>query len=70
MRFQADNWNKLRNMCSKEIGTKMKNKDPVGEDDTLPGEIKEKLYSLTAETVRVSTSLRLLLFVKLPSIYS
>jgi len=24
VRFQADNWNKLRRICSKEIGVKMK----------------------------------------------
>ena len=23
-RFQADNWNKLKNLCSKQIGEKMK----------------------------------------------
>ena len=49
-----DNWNKLRNMCSKEIGQKMKKKEPVGDDDTLPDEITKKLDSLTPEDVRVS----------------
>ena len=49
-----DNWNKLRNMCSKEIGQKMKKKEPVGDDDSLPEEIVKKLDSLTAEDVRVS----------------
>ena len=49
-----DNWNKLRNMCSKEIGQKMKKKEPVGDDDALPDEITKKLDSLTPEDVRVS----------------
>ena len=48
-----DNWNKLRNMCSKEIGQKMKKKEPVGDDDSLPEEIVKKLDSLTAEDIRV-----------------
>jgi len=26
LRHQADNWNKLKNLCSKEIGDKMKKK--------------------------------------------
>ena len=28
-RFEADNWNKLKNMASKAIGEKMKKKEPV-----------------------------------------
>ena len=55
VRFQGDNWNKLRNLCSKEIGAKMKRKEPVGEDDTLPKEVTGKLDSLTAEELRVVT---------------
>ena len=29
LRFEADNWNKLKNMASKAIGEKMKKKEPV-----------------------------------------
>ena len=50
-----DNWNKLRNMCSREIGARMKKKEPVGEDDTLPEGIMEKLDSLTAELLKVGS---------------
>ena len=32
----------------------MKKKEPVGNDDTLPTEITDKLETLTAEDVRVS----------------
>ena len=53
VRFQLDNWNKLRNICAKEIGQKMKKKEPVGDDDSLPEEIVKKLDSLTAEDIRV-----------------
>ncbi len=48
-----DNWNKLRNMCTKEIGGKMKRKEAVGGDDTLPGDITSNLDTLTAEMLRV-----------------
>ena len=54
VRFQADNWNKLKNICSKEIGAKMKKKEPVGESDDVPPEVSAKLESLTADDVRVS----------------
>ena len=40
-------------MCSKEIGQKMKKKEPVGDSDTLPEEVVKKLDSLTPEDVRV-----------------
>lgn len=49
-----DNWNKLRNICSREIGAKMKRKEAVGDDDTVPQGVVEKLDSLTAELIRVS----------------
>jgi len=47
-RFDADNLNKAKNLCSKKIGEKMKKKEPVGDDDTLPEEAKN-LCALTAE---------------------
>ncbi|XP_078484963.1 serine--tRNA ligase, cytoplasmic-like [Ciona intestinalis] len=36
-RYSLDNFNKQKNQCSKAIGLKMKKKEPIGEDDTLPG---------------------------------
>ena len=56
VRFQADNWNKLRNMCSKEIGAKMKKKEPVGGDEPLPQEVVDKLHnqSILVDDIRVS----------------
>lgn len=53
VRFQADNWNKLRNLCSKEIGTRMKLNEAVGEDDSLPEKITAKLDALTADDLKV-----------------
>ncbi|XP_011498659.1 PREDICTED: serine--tRNA ligase, cytoplasmic [Ceratosolen solmsi marchali] len=36
LRFQADKFNKLKNICSKVIGEKMKKKEAVGDEDTVP----------------------------------
>ncbi|KXJ09409.1 Serine--tRNA ligase, cytoplasmic [Exaiptasia diaphana] len=52
IRFSMDNWNKLRNLCSKQIGEKMKKKEPVGSSDVLPPEILEKLETLTPEDMQ------------------
>nr|XP_024650984.1 serine--tRNA ligase, cytoplasmic-like [Macaca nemestrina] len=35
-RFRADNLNKLKNLCSKTIGEKMKKKEPVEDDESVP----------------------------------
>lgn len=48
LRHKADNWNKLKNVCSKAVGEKMKKKEPVGSDaDPVPDNVKENLDSLT-----------------------
>ncbi|KAK2148363.1 hypothetical protein LSH36_501g06015 [Paralvinella palmiformis] len=39
LRFQGDELNRFRNLCSKTIAEKMKKKEPVGDDDTLPEDI-------------------------------
>ncbi|XP_007892468.1 serine--tRNA ligase, cytoplasmic [Callorhinchus milii] len=49
-RFQADNLNKLKNLCSKTIGEKMKKKEPVGDSDALP-ESAENLEELNASVL-------------------
>merc|ERR1712076_25459 len=54
-RFDADNWNKLKNLASKVIGEKMKRKEPQGDDDTLSDEIKSKLAELTKEDLELLT---------------
>ena len=42
-------------MCAKEIGSKMKQKEPIGDDDSISEEIMDKLHAqtLTVEDLRV-----------------
>ncbi|XP_023597950.1 serine--tRNA ligase, cytoplasmic isoform X2 [Trichechus manatus latirostris] len=49
-RFRADNLNKLKNLCSKTIGEKMKKKEPVGDDESI-SENMLNLDDLTADTL-------------------
>ncbi|XP_032566744.1 serine--tRNA ligase, cytoplasmic isoform X2 [Chiroxiphia lanceolata] len=49
-RFRADNLNKLKNLCSKTIGDKMKRKEPVGTDESVP-ESARNLEGLTADVL-------------------
>ena len=44
-------------MCAKEIGSKMKRKDPIGDDDTISQEIMDKLHAqtLAAEDLKVGS---------------
>uniref|UniRef100_A0A3B5LEC9 serine--tRNA ligase n=1 Tax=Xiphophorus couchianus TaxID=32473 RepID=A0A3B5LEC9_9TELE len=53
-RFSADNLNKAKNLCSKSIGEKMKKKEPVGDDESVPEEA-QNLEDLTAETLSALT---------------
>ncbi|XP_019328267.1 PREDICTED: LOW QUALITY PROTEIN: cadherin EGF LAG seven-pass G-type receptor 2, partial [Aptenodytes forsteri] len=48
--FRADNLNKLKNLCSKTIGDKMKKKEPVGTDESVP-ESAQNLDELTADVL-------------------
>ncbi|XP_037070178.1 serine--tRNA ligase, cytoplasmic-like [Pollicipes pollicipes] len=54
-RFDADNWNKLKNVCSKTIGEKMKRKETPGDDDTLPELVTLQLTQLTVDHLRPLT---------------
>ncbi|XP_036857475.1 serine--tRNA ligase, cytoplasmic isoform X1 [Manis javanica] len=51
-RFRADNLNKLKNLCSKTIGEKMKKKEPVGNDESIPEDVLN-LDDLTINTLAV-----------------
>lgn len=55
LRHRADNFNKLKNLCSKEIGEKMKKKEPLGDDGTVPQVIANDLDNLTSENLKVLT---------------
>lgn len=55
-RFRADNLSKLKNLCSKEVGEKMKKKQPPGdESDPVPDEIKNDLVAITSEKLKELT---------------
>lgn len=55
-RFNADNLNKLKNLCSKEIGDKMKKKEPVGDaTENVPDAIKDDVTAATSETLKTLT---------------
>ncbi|XP_015682547.2 serine--tRNA ligase, cytoplasmic [Protobothrops mucrosquamatus] len=53
-RFRADNLNKLKNLCSKTIGEKMKKKEPVGNSDNIP----DHAQNLDELTIDILTSLQ------------
>lgn len=55
LRHRADNFNKLKNLCSKEIGEKMKKKEPLGDDDTVPQVIVDDLDNLTSGSLKALT---------------
>ena len=48
-RFEADNWNKLKNMASKAIGEKMKAKEAVGDSESLEDSLVAGLADLKLE---------------------
>lgn len=55
-RSKADNWNKLKNLCSKEIGDRMKKKEPLGDDgEPVPNEILADLETVNADRLKPLT---------------
>lgn len=56
LRHKADNWNKLKNVCSKEIGEKMKKKEPQGDvNEDVPEDVKSQLENLTNDILKQLT---------------
>ncbi|XP_047349660.1 serine--tRNA ligase, cytoplasmic [Vespa velutina] len=55
LRHRADNLNKVKNLCSKEIGEKMKKKEPVGNSDEVPEEIANNLDNLISNDLKPLT---------------
>lgn len=56
LRHKADNLNKLKNVCSKAIGEKMKKKEPQGDEkEDVPDSIKSQLENLTNEILKPLT---------------
>lgn len=55
-RHKADNWNKLKNLCSREIGDKMKKKElPGDENQDVPAEIANSLGDIVADQLKPLT---------------
>ncbi|EDX03561.1 GD22783 [Drosophila simulans] len=55
-RHRADNLNKVKNVCSKVIGEKMKKKEPVGAmSEDLPADVTKDLTEIVAETLQPLT---------------
>jgi len=50
--FQSNNWNKLKNACSKAVGEKMKKKEAAGEGDDLPDEVTRSLAELSLDQLK------------------
>lgn len=56
LRHKADNWNKLKNVCSKEIGDKMKKKEPQGDaNEALTENVLTQLENLTGDLLKSLT---------------
>lgn len=55
LRHKADNLNKLKNLCSKEIGEKMKKKEPVGDAGEALPENVQKLDELSSDVLKPLT---------------
>ena len=56
LRFQSDQWNKVKKMASKTVGEKMKAKEPVGDPAAdIPERVVEGLESATPEVLRTLT---------------
>uniref|UniRef100_A0A182QZF7 serine--tRNA ligase n=1 Tax=Anopheles farauti TaxID=69004 RepID=A0A182QZF7_9DIPT len=55
-RFNMDNYNKLKNLCSKEIGEKMKKKEPQGdENEPLPKAVEDQLRDMQLTSLKELT---------------
>lgn len=55
VRFQADQWNKAKNLCGRTVGTKKQAKENEGESEELPKEFAISLETLTAELLATLT---------------
>lgn len=56
LRHRADNLNKLKNVCSKEIGEKMKKKEALGADDEkIPVELTDNLDGIISDNLKPLT---------------
>lgn len=49
VRYQADQWNKIKNLCGRTIGTKKQAKENEGDKEDLPEDVKINFETLNAE---------------------
>lgn len=50
-RYQADQWNKIKNLCGKTIGAKKQAKENEGDSEELPGDFKIDLEIVNADSL-------------------
>jgi len=55
IRFQADQWNKMKSLCGRTIGIKIKAKENDGDTDELPENFKINLQTLNADLLSTLT---------------
>ena len=55
VRFQADQWNKMKNLCGRTVGTKKQAKENEGDSEELPKDFAITLETLNAELLTTLT---------------
>jgi seryl-tRNA synthetase len=51
IRYQADQWNKVKNLCGRSIGAKKQAKENEGDTEDLPEDLKINFETLNAEVM-------------------
>lgn len=51
LRYQADQWNKMKNLCGRTIGTKKQAKENEGDTEELPEKFEISLEALNADVI-------------------
>ena len=51
IRFQADQWNKMKGLCGRAFGTKKKQNESEGDSDELPTDFQITLDALNADVI-------------------
>lgn len=51
LRYQADQWNKMKNLCGRTVGTKKQAKENEGDSEEFPESFKITLDDLNADTI-------------------
>ena len=51
LRYQADQWNRVKNLCGKTIGIKKSAKENEGDSEVLPQDLKFDFETLNAEAL-------------------